>query len=76
MSKFGGEEGINHSGVVSNGSASAMCERPTGFSVSVAAQCEISKAFSGLENTLLERTLERLDQETNTDAALWFSQQI
>jgi hypothetical protein len=70
MSKFGGEEGINHSGVVSNGSASAMCERPTVFSVSV------TKAFSGLENTLLERTLERLDQETNTDAALWFSQQI
>jgi Uma2 family endonuclease len=40
------------------------------------AECDISEAFAGLAIILLEQTLERLDQEANTDAALWFSQQL
>jgi Uma2 family endonuclease len=39
-------------------------------------ECETSKAFSGLAIDLLEQTLERVDQEANTDAALWFSKQL
>jgi Uma2 family endonuclease len=39
-------------------------------------ECETSEAFSGLAITLLEQTLERVDQEANTDAALWFSKQL
>jgi Uma2 family endonuclease len=40
------------------------------------AECDTSETFVGLAIILLEQTLERLDQETNTDAALWFSQQL
>jgi Putative restriction endonuclease len=40
------------------------------------AECDTSEAFAGLAIILLEQTLERLDQEANTDAALWFSQQL
>ncbi|MBW4515635.1 MAG: Uma2 family endonuclease [Timaviella obliquedivisa GSE-PSE-MK23-08B] len=40
------------------------------------AESETSEAFAGLAIALLEQTLERLDQEANTDAALWFSQQL
>jgi Uma2 family endonuclease len=39
-------------------------------------ECEISKAFSGLAITLLEQALERVDQEANTETALWFSKQL
>jgi Uma2 family endonuclease len=39
-------------------------------------ECDRSQAFPGLDIALLEQTLERLDREANTDAALWFSQQI
>jgi Uma2 family endonuclease len=38
--------------------------------------CETSNALSGLAIALLTQTLERLSTEANTDAALWFSQQI
>jgi Uma2 family endonuclease len=39
-------------------------------------ECRTSKTFPGLPIVLLEQTLERLSTETNTDAALWFAQQI
>lgn len=39
-------------------------------------ECSSSKALSGLPICLLEQTLERLNSETNTEAASWFSQQI
>jgi Uma2 family endonuclease len=35
-----------------------------------------SQVFPGLDIALLEQTVERLDREANTDAALWFFQQI
>lgn len=38
--------------------------------------CGTSKALAGLPIALLEQTVERLAIEANTDAALWFSQQI
>jgi Uma2 family endonuclease len=38
--------------------------------------CETSNVLSGLAIALLNQTLERLSTEANTDAALWFSQQI
>ncbi|NJL54686.1 Uma2 family endonuclease [bacterium] len=39
-------------------------------------ECQTSPTLSGLSARLLEQTLERLDQEPNTAAALWFSQQL
>ncbi|NDJ15850.1 Uma2 family endonuclease [Myxacorys almedinensis] len=38
--------------------------------------CDRSQAFSGLTIALLEQTVERLATEANTDAALWFAEQI
>lgn len=43
---------------------------------SIYQQCEFSTALSGLPVALLDRTLERLSTESNTDAALWFSREI
>ncbi|MEM8808023.1 MAG: Uma2 family endonuclease [Cyanobacteria bacterium P01_G01_bin.38] len=39
-------------------------------------QCEISHALSGLKIKLVEKTFERLSEETNGSAAQWFAQQI
>jgi Uma2 family endonuclease len=38
--------------------------------------CDVSQVLPGLPIALLEQTVERLATEANTDAALWFSQQI
>lgn len=39
-------------------------------------QCEISEVLPNLAIALLEQTLEQLVTKTNTEAAIWFSQQI
>ena len=39
-------------------------------------QCEVSQVLPNLEIALLEKTLEQLTTKTNTEAAIWFSQQI
>jgi Uma2 family endonuclease len=39
-------------------------------------ECSQSLALSGLQISLLEQTLERLNEGTNGSAALWFAQQI
>lgn len=39
-------------------------------------QCEVSQVLPNLAIALLEQTLEQLDTKTNTEAAIWFSQQI
>jgi Uma2 family endonuclease len=38
--------------------------------------CEVSQVLPNLEIALLEQALERLTTQTNTEVALWFSQQI
>lgn len=38
--------------------------------------CQFSGVLQGLSIALLEQTVERLATESNTDAALWFAQQI
>ena len=39
-------------------------------------QCEVSQVLPNLAISLLEKTLEQLTTKTNTEAAIWFSQQI
>lgn len=39
-------------------------------------QCEVSQVLPNLAIALLEKTLEQLTTKTNTEAAIWFSQQI
>jgi Uma2 family endonuclease len=39
-------------------------------------QCETSQILPNLEIALLERSLARLTTQTNTEVAMWFSQQI
>ncbi|MFM7602979.1 MAG: Uma2 family endonuclease [Pseudanabaena sp.] len=39
-------------------------------------QCEVSQVLPDLAISLLEKTLEQLTTKTNTEAAIWFSQQI
>jgi Uma2 family endonuclease len=39
-------------------------------------QCEFSQVLPNLAVSLLEKTLEQLTTKTNTEAAIWFSQQI
>lgn len=39
-------------------------------------ECEVSQVLPNLEIALLEKTLEQLITKTNTEAAIWFSQQI
>jgi Uma2 family endonuclease len=39
-------------------------------------QCEVSQVLPNLAIALLEQTMELLDTKTNTEAAIWFSQQI
>lgn len=39
-------------------------------------ECTTARALPGLAIALLEETLERLPSSTNTDAALWFAQQL
>jgi Uma2 family endonuclease len=39
-------------------------------------ECEVSQVLPNLAIALLEKTLEQLATKTNTEAAIWFSQQI
>ncbi len=39
-------------------------------------ECNVSQGLPNLAITLLEKTLEQLATKTNTEAAIWFSQQI
>lgn len=39
-------------------------------------ECKVSQILSNLAIALLEKTMELLDTKTNTEAAIWFSQQI
>ena len=39
-------------------------------------QCEVSQVLPNLAISLLEKTLEQLTTKTNTEAAIWFSQQL
>jgi Uma2 family endonuclease len=39
-------------------------------------QCDISQVLPNLEIALLEQTMAMLDSKTNTEAAIWFSQQL
>ena len=39
-------------------------------------ECEVSQVLPNLAIALLEQTMELLDKKTNTEAAIWFSQQI
>ncbi|MBD2175430.1 Uma2 family endonuclease [Pseudanabaena sp. FACHB-1998] len=39
-------------------------------------QCEVSQVLPNLAIALLEQTMELLNTKTNTEAAIWFSQQI
>lgn len=43
---------------------------------SVYQQCEVSQVLPNLEIALLEQTMAMLDTKTNTEAAIWFSQQL
>ncbi len=43
---------------------------------SVYQQCEISQVLPNLAIALLEKTMAMLDTKTNTEAAIWFSQQL
>lgn len=39
-------------------------------------ECEVSQVLPNLAIALLEKTMELLETKTNTEAAIWFSQQI
>ncbi len=43
---------------------------------SVYQQCEVSQVLPNLAIALLEQTMAMLDTKTNTEAAIWFSQQL